>query len=174
MQYWNWGQSTVIVIGNKAMCSLQCGFITLEYFFLTAVLLVYKLQSWLYMVTGNNCSLHTTSLFVTMVTALACTVNQLTSLGRSPTEATRLRFDQEKSRLHLIHGESSSHRGGAGGKSAITNWRFDQQSTVKWFFFLIESQSGRLSGRTAYSLTLNVKPQRLSKRANHPPTSVFF
>jgi hypothetical protein len=35
-------------------------------------------------------------------------------LGRSPTDATRLRFDQEKSRLHLIHGESSSHRGRVG------------------------------------------------------------
>jgi hypothetical protein len=44
----------------------------------------------------------------------------LTGLGRSPTEATRLRFDQERSRLHLIHGESSSHRGRAGGRSAIT------------------------------------------------------
>jgi hypothetical protein len=42
-------------------------------------------------------------------------------LGRSPTEATLLRFDQEKSLLHLIHGESSSHRGRAGGRSAITN-----------------------------------------------------
>jgi hypothetical protein len=42
-------------------------------------------------------------------------------LGRSPIEATRLRFDQEKSRLHLIHGESSLHRGRAGGRSAITN-----------------------------------------------------
>jgi hypothetical protein len=42
-------------------------------------------------------------------------------LGRSTTEATRLRFDQEKSRLHLIHGESSSHRGRAGERSAITN-----------------------------------------------------
>jgi hypothetical protein len=41
--------------------------------------------------------------------------------GCSPTEATRLRFDQEKSRLHLIHGDSSSHRGRAGGRSAITN-----------------------------------------------------
>jgi hypothetical protein len=40
-------------------------------------------------------------------------------LGRSPTEATR--FDQYKSRLHLIYGESSSHRGRAGGRSAITN-----------------------------------------------------
>jgi hypothetical protein len=30
-------------------------------------------------------------------------------LCRSPTEATRLRFDQEKNRLHLIHGELSSH-----------------------------------------------------------------
>jgi hypothetical protein len=40
--------------------------------------------------------------------------------GRSPTEATRLRFDQE-SRLHLIHGESSSHRGRGDGRSAITN-----------------------------------------------------
>jgi hypothetical protein len=42
-------------------------------------------------------------------------------LGRSPTEVTRLRFDQEKSQLHLIHGESTSHRGRAGGRSAITN-----------------------------------------------------
>jgi hypothetical protein len=69
-------------------------------------------------------------------------------LGRYPTEATRLRFDHEKSRLHLIHGESSSHRGRAGGRSTITNWRFDQQATVKWFSFLVESQSRRLSGRT--------------------------
>jgi hypothetical protein len=42
-------------------------------------------------------------------------------LGPAPTAATRLRFDQEKSRLHLIHGESSSHHGRAGGRSAITN-----------------------------------------------------
>jgi hypothetical protein len=48
-------------------------------------------------------------------------INVLYDLGRSPTEATRLRFDREKSRLHLIHGESSSHRGRAGGRSAITN-----------------------------------------------------
>jgi hypothetical protein len=40
---------------------------------------------------------------------------------RSLTEATRLRFNQEKSRLHLIRGESSSHRGRTGGRSAITN-----------------------------------------------------
>jgi hypothetical protein len=55
-------------------------------------------------------------------------------LGRSPTEATRLRFDQEKNRLHLIHGESTSHRDRAGERSVITNWRFDQYATVKWFF----------------------------------------
>jgi hypothetical protein len=41
--------------------------------------------------------------------------------GRFPTEATRLRFDQEKVDYTLIHDETSSHRGRAGGRSAITN-----------------------------------------------------
>jgi hypothetical protein len=52
--------------------------------------------------------------------------SQFSAIRRSPTQATRLHFDQEKSRLHFIHGESSSRRGRAGGRSAITNWRFDQ------------------------------------------------
>jgi hypothetical protein len=42
-------------------------------------------------------------------------------LGHSPTEATQLRFDLTENRLHLIHGKSSTHRGRAGGISAITN-----------------------------------------------------
>jgi hypothetical protein len=63
-------------------------------------------------------------------------------LGRSPTEATRLWFDQGKSQLHFYSWQV-----------VIASWsrwwekrHYDQLAT---FFSLIESLSRRLSGRTA-------------------------
>jgi hypothetical protein len=71
--------------------------------------------------------------------------------GRYPTEATRLRFDQEKKSTTLNSLRVVIASWSRWWEKRLNELKVRPVGDCKVIFFLIESQSRRLSGRTAYN-----------------------